>query len=271
MLQLAILILAMTLIVGARYLAVSGLFAAITARARPGLHGSARSRRQQRAERRWSLIAAFIYGAPTASAIWRFHAGGTAIYTDLSAYPLWWLPASILLYLFLHDTWFYWTHRAMHHRRLFPVMHRVHHNSRPPTAWAAMSFHWTESLSGALLIPALVFLIPIHIAALGLVLAVMTLFGTTNHLGWEIFPARFVNGLFGRAVITASHHHRHHQNYACNFGLYFRFWDRLCKTDDGLAGDFGREEREAFDRAAARRAASGSGARPVHTPAAAPE
>ena len=29
-------------------------------------------------------------------------------------YPLWWLPASVLVYLFLHDSWFYWTHRLMH-------------------------------------------------------------------------------------------------------------------------------------------------------------
>ena len=246
-------ILAMTLIVGLRYLAVSGAFAALTARARPGLHSSPRSRRQQRAERRWSLLSALIYAVPAGAALYAFQHGGTAIYTELAAYPLWWLPTSVLVYLFLHDSWFYWTHRAMHRPRLFRLMHKVHHDSRPPTAWAAMSFHWTESLSGALLIPLLVFLVPIHLGALGVVLAAMTIFGTTNHLGWEIFPSGLIHGLFGKTMITASHHHRHHQDYACNFGLYFRFWDRICGTDRGLAHDFGPDEAEARCRRAAAR------------------
>ena len=26
----------------------------------------------------------------------------------------------------------------------------------------------------------------------------------------------------------------HHEKYRCNYGLYFRHWDRLCGTDRGL-------------------------------------
>ncbi|AMK26827.1 C-5 sterol desaturase (plasmid) [Sphingobium sp. TKS] len=26
-----------------------------------------------------------------------------------------------------------------------------------------------------------------------------------------------------------------HSHYRCNYGLYFRFWDRLCGTDAGIA------------------------------------
>ncbi len=43
-------------------------------------------------------------------------------------------------------------------------------------------------------------------------------------------------------LVTASHHQRHHDQYRCNYGLYFRVWDRLCGTDRGLGdfrGDFG--------------------------------
>ena len=29
-----------------------------------------------------------------------------------------------------------------------------------------------------------------------------------------------------------SHHQRHHEEYRCNYGLYFRFWDRWCGTED---------------------------------------
>ncbi|MEO5640771.1 MAG: sterol desaturase family protein, partial [Sphingomicrobium sp.] len=82
-----------------------------------------------------------------------------------------------------------------------------------------------------------VFVVPIHVAMLGLVLAIMTLMGVTNHMGWEMFPHRIVHGGLGNWLITASHHELHHQRYRCNYGLYFRLWDRLCGTDSGL-GEF---------------------------------
>ncbi|MFZ8409584.1 sterol desaturase family protein, partial [Staphylococcus aureus] len=83
-----------------------------------------------------------------------------------------------------HDTWFYWTHRWMHTPRVFRIAHAVHHDSRPPTAWAAMAFHPIEAVTGAVIIPLLTLGIPIHIGALGLVLGIMTVMGVTNHMGW---------------------------------------------------------------------------------------
>jgi sterol desaturase/sphingolipid hydroxylase (fatty acid hydroxylase superfamily) len=228
--------LAMTLIVGGRYLVTSGAFALVTRAVRPGLYHGLDP--QIRREIGWSLASAAIYGVPAGIVAWGWQERGwTLIYTDAGALPLWWLPASVLLYLLAHDAWFFWTHRWMHRPRPFRIAHAVHHASRPPTAWAAMSFHPLEALIGAVVIPALVFLIPIHAAALGLVLAIMTFMGVTNHMGWEIFPRALVHGRPGQWLITASHHQRHHQHYRCNYGLYFRFWDRLCGTDQGV-GDF---------------------------------
>ena len=238
--------LAMTLIVGVRYLATSGLFAAITARVRPGFYSNLQP--QICREIRWSLASAAIYGIPAGVVAWGWQQRGwTAIYQNWSDYPLWYAPLSVLLYLFAHDTWFYWTHRWMHRPMPFRVAHAVHHASRPPTAWAAMAFHPWEALTGALVIPALLFLIPIHVAMLGLVLAIMTIMGVTNHMGWEMFPRWVVHGPVGKHLITASHHQRHHGEYRCNYGLYFRFWDRLCGTDRGLG---------TFDAGADRRAAA---------------
>jgi lathosterol oxidase len=225
--------LAMTLIVGLRYLAASGGFALATRLRHPGLYTGLDS--QIRREIGWSLASAAIYGIPAGVVAWGWaHRGWTRIYADVHAWPLWYLPVSVLLYLLAHDAWFYWTHRAMHRPRLFRLAHAVHHASRPPTAWAAMSFHWIEALTGAVVIPLLVFVIPIHVGALGLVLAIMTVMGVTNHMGWEIFPSIVWRGPLGAWLITASHHQRHHDLYGCNYGLYFRFWDRLCGTDKGL-------------------------------------
>ena len=225
--------LAMTLIVGVRYLITSGAFAWITARLRPGLYVG--MDKQIRREIGWSLASAAIYGVPAGVVAWGWQQHGwTRIYTDVADYPLWWLPLSLLAYLLLHDTWFYWTHRWMHQPRWFKLAHAVHHESRPPTAWAAMSFHPVEALTGAVVIPALVFFIPIHVAVLGLVLTIMTVMGISNHMGWEMFPRWLVHGPAGHWLITATHHEKHHSAYRGNYGLYFRVWDKICGTDIGL-------------------------------------
>jgi lathosterol oxidase len=233
--------LAMTLIVGARYLVTSGAFAWATRLKHPGLYIGLGA--QMRREIGWSLASAAIYGIPAGIVAWGWdNRGWTQIYRNVADYPLWYLPLSVLLYLLVHDTWFYWTHRLMHRPFWFKSAHAVHHESRPPTAWAAMSFHPWEALTGAIIIPALVFIIPIHIAALGAVLTIMTVMGITNHMGWELFPRFMVNGLLGNMLITATHHQKHHDAYRGNYGLYFRFWDKMCGTDLGL-GTFVHDKR----------------------------
>lgn len=226
---------AMTLIVAVRYLISSGGFALATRMVRPGLYSGLHL--QIRREIAWSLTSASIYGVPAGIVAWGwYNRGWTRIYPNADTFPLWYLPVSVLLYLAAHDSWFYWTHRWMHRPAPFKLAHAVHHASRPPTAWAAMAFHPAEAAIGAIVIPLLVFVIPIHVGALGVVLAIMTVMGVTNHMGWEIFPRFIWGGAAGKWLITASHHQRHHTDYRCNYGLYFRFWDRICHTDRGVGG-----------------------------------
>ncbi len=252
---LAITLIAMCAIVVLRYLGASALCAWLARRLRPEVYApanpqrAARLQRQIRHEIGWSLSAAILYALPAGivAHLWATR-GMTRIYTDTAAHPLWWIPASLAAYLVVHDCWFYWTHRAMHHWPwLFRHAHAVHHESRPPTAWAAMAFHPWESLSAAWLIPALTFVIPIHAGALLAVLTVMTVFGVTNHMGWEIFPARWIRGWLGHHLISGAHHQVHHERYASNYGLYFRFWDRFCGTDAGLSEEL-LSAREASSR-----------------------
>ncbi len=198
------------------------------------------------------MLSAAIYGLPAGILLWGWtERGWTRLYADVGAYPLWWLPLSVLVYLILHDAWFYWTHRLMHVPAIYRRVHHVHHASHPPTAWAAMSFHPWESLTGAVVIPVLILTVPIHPIALGIVLTVMTVMGVSNHMGWEMFPSALVRGPAGRWLITASHHQLHHQRNKCNYGLYFRYWDRLCGTDRGL-GEFARGPSPHVARARAR-------------------
>ena len=238
--------LAMTVIVGVRYILTSAAFAFATKIKHPQLYAGLDA--QISREIRWSLASAAIYGIPAGVVAWGWNnLGWTLIYTDVATYPLWYLPLSVFVYMFAHDTWFYWSHRLMHRPYWFKVAHAVHHESRPPTAWAAMSFHPWEALTGAVVVPLLVFLIPIHVVALALVLAIMTVMGITNHMGWEMFPNTVVKGTLGKWLITATHHQKHHDAYRGNYGLYFRFWDRLCGTDLGL-GSFARERERSSNK-----------------------
>jgi sterol desaturase/sphingolipid hydroxylase (fatty acid hydroxylase superfamily) len=184
-----------------------------------------------RSEIRWSVIASAIYAVPGALVLEAWKNGGTAIYMDISEYGWLWYFASVPVYLFIHDTYFYWTHRMMHHPRLFPVMHKVHHESRQPTPWAGFSFHPTESMLGAAILPAMAFVIPIHVSAILFILVLMTVVSVTNHSGFELMPDRLLRGFVGRNWISAAHHNLHHLRYTINYALYFRFWDRVMGTD----------------------------------------
>lgn len=232
---------AMTVIVAVRYMLTSGGFAWLTRVRHPQLYAGLEG--QIRSEIGWSLLSASLYGIPAGVLLWGWDKfGWTKLYSNSQDYPIWWIPGSVIAYLLLHDTWFYWTHRWMHRPAIYRRVHAVHHASHPPTAWAAMSFHPWETLTGAVVIPALITTIPIHVGALAVVLTIMTVMGVTNHMGWEMFPKALVHGRAGGWVITASHHQLHHQRNKCNYGLYFRFWDRLCATDGGL-GSFEPKHR----------------------------
>ncbi|MEJ2138344.1 MAG: sterol desaturase family protein [Gammaproteobacteria bacterium] len=221
-----------------RYLAIAGFFYWALWK-RPGnlLHARRLTDIQPKAQvvRReiyWSLVSSVIYALAGAIVIDAWRSGGTQVYLDVSEYGVLYLLLSLPLYLFLHDTWFYWTHRIMHHRKLFPVMHKVHHESRQPTPWAGFSFHPWESLVGAIILPLLVFFVPVHLGVLIILLVIMTIVGITNHAGFEIFPDKWMRGFFGRHWISATHHNLHHISYRSNFALYFRFWDRVMGTDE---------------------------------------
>lgn len=239
---LVVTVLQLTAIIWARYFVVAGLFYVLLW-GRP--EGKVRARRlaDRRPERRvvlhevkMSLVSSAIYAVPGAIVLEAWKAGGTAMYSEITGLLGWiYLPVSVLIYLFIHDTYFYWTHRWMHHPALFRAMHLTHHRSRQPTPWAAFSFHPWEAIISAWILPAVAFFVPIHVGAVMFLLIFMTLCSVVNHAGWEIVPAQWMRGPIGREFITASHHNVHHTNYGANFGLYFRFWDKVMSTDEGLA------------------------------------
>lgn len=156
----------------------------------------------------------------------------TQIYRDLADFPIWWLPVSVFLALVLHDTYFYWMHRALHHPSLYKMMHLEHHKSTSPSPWAAYSFHFFEGFTEALIVPLVFFLIPMHPIALAIFGLTSFIINVYGHLGFEIAPKWLRHSWFFEIVNTSVHHNLHHEKFKGNYGLYFRIWDRLMGTEN---------------------------------------
>lgn len=179
----------------------------------------------------WSLLTTLIFTTMAMGMILAYQSGITRIYTDLTAYPLWWYPVGIVLVLFVHETYYYWLHRWMHRPDIYRWVHKTHHDSITTSPWTAFSFHPTESTLQAIIIPALMFVLPLHLSAIGLILLIMTASSAVNHLNTEIYPQHFDNHWLGRWLIGATHHSLHHTQFRFNYGLYFTFWDKWMKTE----------------------------------------
>jgi len=70
----------------------------------------------------------------------------TRAYFTIRQHGVGYFVFSIVLILVVHDAYFYWTHRGMHHPAVFKWFHRVHHLSVNPSPWAAMAFHPLEAI-----------------------------------------------------------------------------------------------------------------------------
>jgi Delta7-sterol 5-desaturase len=229
---------ALTAIIAARYLLISGLlYWLLWQRGGEKLRAKRLNRdRPMRSlinqEIRLSLLSSALFAAPAAAAAVSFMHGGTKIYTDWSAYGgLPYMLLSVLIYLVVQDSYYYWAHRLMHHPHLFRWMHAGHHRSRQPTPFASFAFDPAEAALTGWVLPAMVFVVPIHLALVMGLLFLMSVVAVFNHSGWEILPRWLVSGPVGGQLISATHHSYHHTRFDRNFGLYFRLWDKLMGTD----------------------------------------
>lgn len=158
-------------------------------------------------------------------------AGWTRIYVDIGIHGWVYWSVSIAALLVLHDAYFYWTHRLMHHRLVFGRVHRLHHRSHNPSPWAAYAFAPAEALVQGLFLTATAFVLPLHPSAI-LVFVLHQIFrNALGHSGFEIYPASWQRLPILKWINSTSHHHLHHSKGGGNYGLYFLWWDRLMGTE----------------------------------------
>jgi Delta7-sterol 5-desaturase len=180
----------------------------------------------------WSAIAVLVFGGITGLISAAGLVPRTRLYPEIAQFGWVYFGLSIPVMLVLHDTWFYWTHRLMHHPALFRHVHRVHHLSTNPTPWTAYSFHPVESIVQGLGVVAIVFVVPVHPLAVVVFQTLSTAVNVYGHSGYELYPRGWATHRFGRWLNTSVAHNAHHATARHNYGLYFLAWDRWMGTID---------------------------------------
>ncbi|PNV74786.1 sterol desaturase family protein [Leptospira inadai] len=154
------------------------------------------------------------------------------VYYDFSLYGGWFY--AIFTYIVItiwHETWFYWMHRLVHLRSIYPYVHSVHHKSVNPSPLAAYNFHWAEAfLEGVYIVPIICFL-PVYFYVVLFHTFYAMIMNIWWHLGYELFPKGWASHPILKWINTSSHHNMHHQKFHGNYSLYFNFWDRIMGTN----------------------------------------
>lgn len=172
----------------------------------------------------------------------------TMIYLDLSTYGLWYIPVSVFLGLVIHDTYFYWMHRLLHHPKIFRYTHLVHHQSVNPSPWTSYSFHFFEAITEGLVLAVIVMIIPMSPLSVTLFVVVAFIINVYGHLGYEIMPKWFRHSWLFEISNTSVYHNLHHSKFKGNYGLYFRVWDRLMGTEHpDYVKDYDRVQKQRFE------------------------
>jgi sterol desaturase/sphingolipid hydroxylase (fatty acid hydroxylase superfamily) len=154
----------------------------------------------------------------------------SAFYQEVK--PVWYayayLLASLFIALFIHDFFFYMSHRLLHIPFFFKTIHQTHHRTKIVQPWASFSFHPFEGIVQISIVVWLPLVLPMH----PIVHAIFTFFllfmSVYGHSGYEL---RALKAAVFTPFNTSIHHAQHHQFVSYNFGIYLNLWDRLFQTN----------------------------------------
>jgi sterol desaturase/sphingolipid hydroxylase (fatty acid hydroxylase superfamily) len=177
-------------------------------------------------------LVVLVFGTFTAVVASVLYAGGhTRLTTDATSigWPL--IIVTLVALMVLNDAWFYFWHRLLHHPKLFRYVHAVHHKSVDINPFSSYSFHWFEGiLLGAWVIPVVIW-VPIYLPMLGVMQGIGMANNLMSHLGYEFLPRWLLRVPLLKWMNTATFHNIHHTSFHGNYGLMFRFWDRMLGTE----------------------------------------
>ncbi len=184
-------------------------------------------------EVRHTLVVLLIGTGTAVSISLLYTSGHTRLTTDAASIGWPAIAATFIALIVLNDAWFYFWHRLLHHPRIFRHVHAVHHRSVDVNPFSSYSFHWVEGLIlGGWVLP-VVLLVPIYLPMLGVLQGIGLANNVMSHLGCEFLPRSLLRVPLLRWINTSTFHNLHHTSFKGNYGLMFRFWDRLLGTELG--------------------------------------
>lgn len=138
--------------------------------------------------------------------------------------------AWLLGLLLVHDTYFYWSHRLAHHPKVFPWLHRHHHQSRNPSPFAALSFGALDAVVQVAWAVPVVRLVPVP-SVVWLVFSFVAIgINVIGHCGVELYPLGWQRHPVLKWLNFTTMHDAHHVAVRGNYGLYSSAWDRWMGT-----------------------------------------
>ncbi|KAG8135061.1 putative C-4 methylsterol oxidase-like protein [Naja naja] len=128
----------------------------------------------------------------------------------------------------IEDTWHYFLHRLLHHKRIYKYIHKTHHEFLAPFGMQAEYAHPLETiiLGTGFFIGIIVFCN--HVILLYAWLVCRLIETIDVHSGYDIplNPLHFLPFYAG-----ARYHDFHHMNFTGNYASTFTWWDKLFATD----------------------------------------
>ena len=113
-------------------------------------------------EIRYSRLTVLIFSVNGILVVASIDCGHSMYYAEIADYGWLYWGFSLVAIIVLHDAYFYWTHRMMHHPSLFKFFLRLHHRSHNPSPWAALCVHAGGSGGHAVYLTMVIWVMPLH-------------------------------------------------------------------------------------------------------------
>jgi len=157
---------------------------------------------------------------------------GIKIRFDLESFPtLKETIGQIIFFMLCEDFLFYWIHRILHHPKLYPHIHKKHHEYTVSVSIAAEYAHPIEFILGNI-IPSIagykILGTQVHICTVVMWNIIRIAETLDGHCGYEFSWSPFRLLPFSG---SANYHNFHHYQNTGNYCSLFTFWDSLCGTN----------------------------------------
>jgi methylsterol monooxygenase len=162
------------------------------------------------------MAKAFIYLPLIIGLFYAVQFLGLALPYKYDTMPAWYSMIPRMLFcLICEDTWHYWAHRALHHKKIYGIVHKMHHTFNVPFGMAAEYAHPIETI-----VLGVGFFIPLpfvctHLYVFWCWLAVRMIQTTDVHSGFDFpwFTPLYLIPGYGGVRFHDFHHSYFNANY----------------------------------------------------------